>query len=125
MYQKLSDNMAVQTRLLEDLMQSYVEKQEEEILDSEAAASSEPPSRSSNPYDVEMAPIVSAQMVDEPGKIEHIRKINTDMRCLHRIYTDLAGHVAAQQDTIDTIEGQMMHVSETTSNTNRQLQITK
>lgn len=126
MCQKLSDGVAAQTRILEDLMQVYVEKQEAEIEANEFAADEPlPPPRPQNPYDVEMAPLVTATMVENEGRVQDIQRINTDMRSLHRIYTDLAGHVARQQDTIDTIEGQMLQVSDSTSNANRQLNIAK
>merc|ERR1719240_1581661 len=115
MYQKLSDNLSTAARGLEDLIQRYVARQEESIQPSVEPPIERNPSdeieeeekwRTSESSRPMMEPIEMEEGLQNAQR-EDLQRIGRNMQSLHRIYTDLAGHVMLQQDTIDTIESHM------------------
>eukprot|EP00443_Scrippsiella_acuminata_P058659 CAMPEP_0115447666 /NCGR_PEP_ID=MMETSP0271-20121206/40086_1 /TAXON_ID=71861 /ORGANISM="Scrippsiella trochoidea, Strain CCMP3099" /LENGTH=258 /DNA_ID=CAMNT_0002873749 /DNA_START=74 /DNA_END=850 /DNA_ORIENTATION=- len=121
MYQKLSDNLAITARVLEDVVRRVQTEEArrlptenrrqlggasdadaaggEELLDTSAGLGMDlkQPRDHVESFEEEM----------ESEKCKALRRVDEDMRCLQRIYTDLAVAADEQQSSFDSLETHM------------------
>eukprot|EP00933_Yihiella_yeosuensis_P008699 TRINITY_DN114290_c0_g1_i1.p1 TRINITY_DN114290_c0_g1~~TRINITY_DN114290_c0_g1_i1.p1 ORF type:complete len:262 (+),score=51.46 TRINITY_DN114290_c0_g1_i1:104-889(+) len=117
MYQKLSDNLAITARVLEDVVRRFTA--EERRRPGGGALEAPMPLVSGGVAAADMAggndqqPLLSSgsqtQVHDleeeiANDKVKTLRKVDEDMACLQRIYTDLATAAEEQQSSFDTLE---------------------
>eukprot|EP00403_Amphidinium_massartii_P014815 CAMPEP_0178414938 /NCGR_PEP_ID=MMETSP0689_2-20121128/23293_1 /TAXON_ID=160604 /ORGANISM="Amphidinium massartii, Strain CS-259" /LENGTH=237 /DNA_ID=CAMNT_0020036241 /DNA_START=9 /DNA_END=718 /DNA_ORIENTATION=+ len=108
MYHKLSDNLAITARVLEDVVRRFNTEEKKRAPSSggdEVSMSNMlvPPGDAAGGNELQ-APVVSYSM-DGQGKT--MKPIDEDMKCLQRIYTDLTSSANDQQSAFETLEHQM------------------
>ena len=108
MYQKLSDNLAITARVLEDVVRRF--NAEERRRSGEATGIAAADMAGGN----DQKPLLSAHAGHEQmeaslqnDKVQSLRKVDEDMLCLQRIYTDLASAAEEQASTFDSLESHM------------------
>ena len=108
MYQKLSDNLAITARVLEDVVRRF--NAEERRRSGEATGIAAADVAGGN----DQKPLLSAHAGHEQmeaslqnDKVQSLRKVDEDMLCLQRIYTDLASAAEEQASTFDSLESHM------------------
>lgn len=117
MYQKLSDNLAITARVLEDVVRRFTaEEKKHLVLFEEHRASSAPKAGAglglglgggdeAGGNDVPLMEDLDGHLRQE--KHQALRRVDEDMRCLQRIYTDLATAADEQQHAFDSLESHM------------------
>lgn len=113
MYTKLSDNLAITARVLEDVVRRFTaaEKQrprQQPHMDllqgktgvggGDVAGGEQQPMMSQGGLDMDL----DEELQEE--KMKALRKVDEDMLCLQRIYTDLATAAEEQQSSFDSLE---------------------
>ncbi|CAK9018097.1 unnamed protein product [Durusdinium trenchii] len=108
MYQKLSDNLAITARVLEDVVRRFNAEERRRsggmleatgIAAADAAGGDDKPLLSGHDGTMEA--------VLQSDKVQTLRKVDEDMLCLQRIYTDLATAAEEQASTFDSLESHM------------------
>lgn len=135
MYQKLSDNLVLTARVLEDVIRRFTAEEKARTTGQDydsggfgrsKGSSTDPGQHSAadsaaggglNLLDgvgEEKSPLLpgsegetSLQQELEKDRCQALKRVDEDMRCLQRIYTDLASVNEAQQSTFDTLEHHM------------------
>jgi len=126
MYHKLSDNLAITARVLEDVVRRFTAEERKRLAGSEdmqvshhypsavdAADLGAGGSEDHQPFLTHKAP-VSGGILDEEiqrDKCQALQRVDDDMRCLQRIYTDLANAADDQQHSFDSLESHMASAS--------------
>jgi len=120
MYHKLSDNLAITARVLEDVVRRFTTEERKRLQNTEELCVSHAPSNVDAAdmaggeetqllsKDLQVKPqggILDAELRKE--KCQALQRVDEDMRCLQRIYTDLANTVDEQQQTFDSLESHM------------------
>mmetsp|Transcript_58293 Transcript_58293/g.138920 ORF Transcript_58293/g.138920 Transcript_58293/m.138920 type:complete len:254 (+) Transcript_58293:75-836(+) len=134
MYQKLSDNLAVTVRVLEDVVRRFTNAERS------FAASQLPAEEVSlahvsreafrqEAHDDESGPSGSGRdalaQVLRADKNKVLEMVNEDMQCLQRIYTDLANVAESQQSSFDTLESNLADVASDVEQGRKELQYAK
>lgn len=58
-------------------------------------------------------------------KLSALKRVDEDVRCLQRIYTDLAYHAEDQEDRLDTLESQMADANQDSKSAAEQIEQSK
>mmetsp|Transcript_82608 Transcript_82608/g.128996 ORF Transcript_82608/g.128996 Transcript_82608/m.128996 type:complete len:255 (-) Transcript_82608:47-811(-) len=118
MYHKLSDNLAITARVLEDVVRRFTTEERKRLQNTEELRAH----ATSNVDAADMAGGEEAQLLSKDQvkaqggildeelrkeKCQALQRVDEDMRCLQRIYTDLANTVDEQQQTFDSLESHM------------------
>jgi t-SNARE complex subunit (syntaxin) len=118
MYHKLSDNLAITARVLEDVVRRFYAQdqkrsaQTEEIMQAQFSS----PVDAADVAGGEDQPFISGKTKQAGGildeelqreKKQALQRVDEDMRCLQRIYTDLANTADEQQQSFDSLESHM------------------
>lgn len=120
MYQKLSDNLAITARVLEDVVRRFT-AEEQRYFEARRAASGLGFGRPAEPGVVISAGDAAGgdegadlrlqkEVMDEDMEEDRCRVLrgaSEEVQCLQRIYTDLQNSVEEQQDTFDTLESHL------------------
>ena len=111
MYQKLSDNLAITARVLEDVVRRFNTEERRRsagLLEATGIAAADVAGGN------DQKPLLSAHAGHEQmeaslqnDKVQSLRKVDEDMLCLQRIYTDLASAAEEQASTFDSLESHM------------------
>lgn len=111
MYQKLSDNLAITARVLEDVVRRFNAEERRRsggLLEARGIAAADVAGGN------DQKPLLSAHAGHEQmeaslqnDKVQSLRKVDEDMLCLQRIYTDLASAAEDQASTFDSLESHM------------------
>lgn len=117
MYQKLSENLAITARVLEDVVSRFTKEERKRIaaseeihipMDAADLAGGEQQQTlikrnvsPSNPLDDEI----------QKDKTQALQRVDDDMRSLKKIYTDLAAAADDQQQSFDTLEQHMANAA--------------
>ncbi|CAE7747937.1 unnamed protein product [Symbiodinium sp. CCMP2456] len=115
MYQKLSDNLAITARVLEDVVRRFTAEERRRVGSSgvfEAPGIAAADVAGGN----DQKPLLSTggDQMDtalQTDKVQTLRKVDEDMLCLQRIYTDLATAAEEQASSFDTLESHMARAS--------------
>lgn len=125
MYQKLGDNLAITARVLEDVVRRFAAEERKHhsrveggglgmktMISGVAAAdvaggNDQQPLLSLAAPTMSMSSQKSLEEEIEQDKCRALRRVDEDMLCLQRIYTDLANAADEQQASFDTIESHM------------------
>jgi len=132
MYRKLSDNLAVTARVLEDVVRRYqAEEAKFESLPAKPLAGADAAGGSQLASD--LLPLIDTEQGPQSGpggvaqQTQHfsisdqdlseekgtaLRRVDEDMRCLQKIYTDLATAVEESQSTFESLETHMAAAAE-------------
>lgn len=120
MYHKLSDNLAITARVLEDVVRRFTAEEKKRVATNEDIFGSPYPPQTSVVSSADMAggeelgqvqPLMGkisqgggldAELQKERGQA--LLRVDDDMRCLQKIYTDLANTADEQQHTFDSLE---------------------
>ena len=111
MYQKLSDNLAITARVLEDVVRRF--NAEEKIrrrgglLEAGIAAADVAGGNDQKPLLSGNAGHEQMEASLQNDKVQSLRKVDEDMLCLQSIYTDLASAAEEQTSTFDSLESHM------------------
>ena len=109
MYQKLSDNLAITARVLEDVVRRFNAEERRRsggLFEAGIAAADVAGGN-------DQKPLLSANAGHEQmealqnDKVQSLRKVDEDMLFLQRIYTDLASAAEEQTSTFDSLESHM------------------
>jgi len=128
MYHKLSDNLAITARVLEDVVRRFTSEERKRLTSSDEMQAPQYPSSATH-FAMDAADLagggiedqqpflekgqhlqVSGGILDEElqrDKCQALQKVDDDMRCLQRIYTDLAETADSQQHSFDSLESHM------------------
>mmetsp|Transcript_51930 Transcript_51930/g.137154 ORF Transcript_51930/g.137154 Transcript_51930/m.137154 type:complete len:252 (-) Transcript_51930:9-764(-) len=111
MYTKLSDNLAITARVLEDVVRRFTAAERQRprmrsdspqgcnsVRGGDVAGGEEQPMTSQGGLDMDL----DEELQEE--KMRALRKVDEDMLCLQRIYTDLATAAEEQQSSFDSLE---------------------
>mmetsp|Transcript_46043 Transcript_46043/g.109607 ORF Transcript_46043/g.109607 Transcript_46043/m.109607 type:complete len:244 (+) Transcript_46043:88-819(+) len=111
MYHKLSDNLAITARVLEDVVRRFNNEEKKRMSTSsdDGMAMNVPPGDAAGGNELQ-APIVSTSGLESPKKA--YKPIDEDMKSLQRIYTDLTSSANNQQSAFETLEHQMAEVKD-------------
>ncbi|CAJ1329873.1 unnamed protein product [Effrenium voratum] len=108
MYQKLSDNLAITARVLEDVVRRFTAEERRRVgggvLETPSIAAADAAGGN------DQKPLLSTpemEAVLQTDKVQTLRKVDEDMLCLQRIYTDLASAAEEQSCTFDSLESHM------------------
>jgi len=119
MYHKLSDNLAITARVLEDVVRRFTAEERKRLSGAEEMQGSLLPPATSLVDAADMAggedqqPLMSKPKQVQGGILdddlqrergEALQRVDDDMRCLQRIYTDLANTADEQQHNFDSLE---------------------
>lgn len=119
MYHKLSDNLAITARVLEDVVRRFSTEERKRVVQCEEMTQA---SQFSSPIDAadvaggEDQPFLGSKNKQAGGildaelqkeKTQALQRVDEDMRCLQRIYTDLANTADEQQQSFDSLESHM------------------
>lgn len=117
MYQKLSDNLAITARVLEDVVRRFTAEERRrpgvgvfEAPVTQVSAADMAGGNDNAPFLSTGAGPSSVHSLDhelQKEKVQTLRKVDEDMLCLQRIYTDLAQSAEEQQASFDTLESHM------------------
>lgn len=130
MYQKLSDNLAITARVLEDVVRRFTAEEKKYLASFEECAASLASGCSAAGYaalggdsgyglgmgagDVaggnDQQHLLMDQELDhqiKKDKVKVLQRVDEDMKCLQRIYTDLAAAADDQQQVFDSLENHM------------------
>merc|ERR1719375_434023 len=122
MYNKLSDNLAITARVLEDVVRRFTAEERKRAVSDEIqpqqpqvfamdAADLAGGSQDQQPFLPKGEHLqVSGSSLDEElqrDKCHALQRVDEDMRCLQRIYTDLANVADEQQHSFDSLESHM------------------
>lgn len=124
-YQKLSDNLSITARVLEDVVRRFTAEENKHIGDmgialgmsaADMAGGSQQPRSHDKPqmFDASAGDCQSQQFGKEElqrEKCQAIRRVGEDMACLQKIYTDLASTADQQQSSFDSLESHMASAS--------------
>ncbi|CAE8734226.1 unnamed protein product [Polarella glacialis] len=129
MYQKLSDNLGITARVLEDVVRRFTAEERRRpgggvfeapapVVSAVAAAdmaggNDHQPMGFSQPVTGTSGGPQYFSMDDElkNDKVQTLRRVDEDMLCLQRIYTDLASAAEEQTHSFDTLESHMARAS--------------
>lgn len=127
MYHKLSDNLAITARVLEDVVRRFTTEERKQLASAEEMQGTYYPSSAVDSPDMaggedqqpflgksQQASKVSGGILDDElrkDKIQALHRVDDDMRCLQRIYTDLANVADEQQHSFDSLESHMANAS--------------
>lgn len=116
MYQKLSDNLAITARVLEDVVRRFTAEERRrpgvgvfEAPVTQVSAADMAGGNDNGPL-LSTGGQSSGSSLDQElqkEKVQTLRKVDEDMLCLQRIYTDLAQTAEEQQSSFDTLESHM------------------
>lgn len=124
MYHKLSDNLAITARVLEDVVRRFTAEERKRLAGSEEmqapahyptqhfsmdAADLAGGSEDQQPF-LKSSMQVSGGILDEElqrDKCQALQRVDEDMRCLQRIYTDLANAADDQNSSFESLESHM------------------
>lgn len=117
-YDKLSDNLAITARVLEDVLRRFKIEETKHLAGSEEMSDSIFPTSVVDAADMaggddqQLLGGKSSQLLfgivdDELKKEKVLQRVDDDMRCLQRIYTDLANVADEQQQSFDILESCM------------------
>ena len=109
MYQKLSDNLAITARVLEDVVRRFNAEERRRsggLFEATVVAAADVAGGN------DQKPLLSAGQEQmeaslQNDKVQSLRKVDEDMLCLQRIYTDLASAAEEQTSTFDSLESHM------------------
>lgn len=130
MYHKLSDNLSITARVLEDVVKRFTTKERERMArraesgmrDLEAEGDCELSARGA-------AGVGQAQEVDvqvlEKDKMATLKRVDEDVRCLQEIYNDLANHCEDQEAILDTLESHMADANQDVKSATEQIESSK
>jgi len=124
MYHKLSDNLAITARVLEDVVRRFTAEERKRLAGSEELQAPQyPQTFAMDAADLaggseDQMPMlskgqhiqVSGGILDEEiqrDKCQALQRVDDDMRCLQSIYTDLANEADKQQHSFDSLESHM------------------
>uniref|UniRef100_A0A7S1RFA0 t-SNARE coiled-coil homology domain-containing protein n=1 Tax=Alexandrium catenella TaxID=2925 RepID=A0A7S1RFA0_ALECA len=120
MHRKLSDNLAITVRVLEDIVGRFTAEERRRSASAAGvgvaqaapapAISSADAAGGNEQQLVAMGASVSRAALEEEiqeDRVKALRRVDEDMLCLQRIYTDLASQAEEQQASFDTIENHM------------------
>jgi len=121
MYNKLSDNLAITARVLEDVVRRFTAEERKRLAAAEEMHVAHFPTSAVDAADMaggeDQQPLfnkgpsqVSGSILDEElrkEKNQALQRVDNDMRSLQRIYTDLANTADEQQQNFDTLESHM------------------
>lgn len=127
MYHKLSDNLAITARVLEDVVRRFTAEERKRLSSGEEMTSgSHFPTSLVDAADMavgeDQQPFlggkqgsqISGGILDDElkkDKCEALQRVDDDMRCLQKIYTDLANAADEQQQSFDSLESHMASAS--------------
>lgn len=128
MYQKLSDNLSITARVLEDVVRRFTaeERRRSGALYEAAAANTAGADEAGG----DGQPLLGAGLsLDRDDELEAdgarmLRKVDEDMRCLQQIYADLANNVEDQQASFDTLESHMASAAADVERGREEIQLT-
>jgi len=120
MYNKLSDNLAITARVLEDVVRRFtaaerkhfaaVEDASQSVAAGDAAGGHQSVSLLHEEKADCTSSVASVEKFDEELQQERsqtLRRVDEDMRCLQHIYRDLANTADQQQGSFDSLESHM------------------
>lgn len=122
MYTKLSDNLAMTARVLEDVVRRFTEA-EKRRMERSAATRISPADAAGGEHNPQLVreeqsllstsnePVDSLDYELQQERCTQLERVGEDMQCLRKIYSDLAVAAEEQQNTMDTIESHMAHAS--------------
>lgn len=129
MYNKLSDNLAITARVLEDVVRRFTAEERKRLDEFEEMQGVSKSSGGGgvfsavDPADVaggeESQPMMSKfqkqqdcfEQEMQRDKCQVLQRVDDDMRCLQRIYTDLANVADEQQHSFDSLESHIASAS--------------
>jgi len=127
MYQKLSDNLAITARVLEDVVRRFTAEERKRLTGSEEMHGTHFPASAVDAADMAggedqqpflgkspQASQISGGILDDElqrDKCQALQRVDDDMRCLQRIYTDLANAAEEQQHSFDSLENHMANAA--------------
>lgn len=123
MHQKLSDNLAITARVLEDVVRRFQSEEARRAhgagrhvsvsSDADAAGGEElavvGPGAGLGMGGAKQQQAAACAMDDEleADRCHALRRVDEDMRCLQRLYTDLANAAGEQQSSFDSLESHL------------------
>lgn len=130
MYQKLSDNLGITARVLEDVIRRFTVEERRFCGNLEASSSSSGIGVAGGDVaggNEQQLLLEGAGVLDDEPKASRssgLHKTTEDMRCLQQIYTDLASSVEEQQQTsFTTLESHMVRESSDLEKGREEIQI--